>query len=52
MANGTTIFFLIPKNVTREADCADADDDTLVGSLVGTRSGKVAAEVSSGLGRS
>ena len=44
----TTMFFVIPKNVTSErANCAFADVDPLVGSLASTRSGEVAAEVSS-----
>ena len=43
----TTMFLLIPKNVTsEEADCANVDVDTLVGSSEGTRSGEMAAEVS------
>ena len=44
-----TTFFLIPKNVTSERPIAliHADDDPLVGSLKSTRSGEVAAEVSS-----
>ena len=42
----TTMFFLIPKDVT-----SDRLIDSLVGSLESTRSGEVAAEVSSGLGR-
>ena len=46
----TTMFFLIPKNVTSETGCADADVDSLVGSIESTRSGKVAAEVPRGLG--
>ena len=35
----------------QETDCADADVDSLVGSLESTRSGNMAAEVPSGLGR-
>ena len=43
----TTMFLLIPKNVTsEEADCANVDVDTLVGSSEGTGSGEMAAEVS------
>ena len=34
----------------RETNCADADVDTLVGSLDSTRSGKIAAQVPSGVG--
>ena len=41
------MFFLTPKTVTSEANCAYADVDPLVGSLESTRSGEVAAEVSS-----
>ena len=47
----TTMFFLIPKNVTSEADRAHANVDSLVRSLESTRSGEVAAEVSSRMGR-
>ena len=40
-----TMFFLIPRNVTSERpSCADADVDTLVGSLEGNRSRNVADE--------
>ena len=44
----TTMFFLIPKNVT---NCADSDVDSLVGRPGSTRSGEVTAEVSRRVGR-
>ena len=44
------MFFLIPKNVTSETDCADANVDSL-GSLEGTGSGKVTAKISRQVGR-
>ena len=44
------MFFLIPKNITSEADFAYADVDTKVGSAEGIRGGEVAAEVSHQLG--
>ena len=40
----TTMFLLLPKNVTSESDCAHADVDTLVGSSESTRRGEVVAE--------
>ena len=44
----TTMFFMIPKKCHEsEADCADADVDTLVVSSEGTGSGEMATEVSS-----
>ena len=42
---------LLDSEERHEADFADADVDTLVGSIEGTRSGEVAAKVSSGFGR-
>ena len=48
----TTMFLLIPEECCEsEADCADAHVDTFVGGCESARSGKVAAEVSCGVGR-